>query len=271
MARDFLYKNAPLVEVIAEIHWVLQPLLLLPNAAVDPHLSVLTNQFQERAKAGGFGRAERLVPEQMPAEMFPHKPLMRFRPTDKDWPILQLGPGLAAVNMIPPYDGWQAFGPLVRQGADLLYASYPMPDKYLKLERLELRYVDGFTKELGFSNYMEFVARSLRLDLRLPEALAPMSPTPESATVMAEIHLPLKAPDQSAAVLKVGRGKINNNDGLVMEIACRSENVGSIQNPADVNAWMNSAHGAVREIFDRLTSNELKERMGPKTEIGAAQ
>ena len=267
MTNDFLYTTTPLIEVITEVRWQLQPLLAIPNAAIDPHFSVFAREFTERAKAGGFGLVERLVPEQMPTEMFPYAPLIRYRRSLTQWPLLQLGPGVLAVNNVPPYQGWASYRAYLEQAVAWLFATYPMPEKYLTITKLEVRYLDGFTKTLGYSTYLDFMNNSLNFGVKVPDRIAELSEAPQNAVIAVEIQLPSVSPKNSMAVLKSSPGKVRNDDALIMELLCRTEHNADVQKPEAILQWMDSAHNLVRDVFNRLTSDELKERMGPKIEL----
>ena len=52
-----------------------------------------------------------------------------------------------------------------------------------------------------------------------------------------------------------------------MELLCRTERTANVQKPREILQWMDSAHDLLREVFDRLTSDELKKRMGPKRDL----
>jgi uncharacterized protein (TIGR04255 family) len=267
MANDFLYAKAPLIEVITEVHWALQPLLAIPNAAIDPHFSILSEKFADQARTAGFGLLESLLPGQVPIEMFPHRPLLRYRRTPKEWPIFQLGPGLLAINIIPPYRGWREYEAYVAQGVGWLFVSYPLPENYLKIEKLEVRYIDGFTKMHGLSNYLEFVKQQLTIQVGVPPRIAELSRAPEAATMILEMVLPTAAPSNSSLLLKIAPGKVREEDALIMELGCRTTHPAEIQNPAQIMKWMSSAHTLLRETFERITSDSLKVQIGPKTEI----
>jgi uncharacterized protein (TIGR04255 family) len=152
MASDFLYQNAPLIEVITELHWSLQPLIAIPNAAIDPHFAILSSKFTELARETGFVHVERLLPEQIPLEMMPHRAVFRFRRAAETWPLFQVGPGVFTANIVPPYQGWGDFRQSISSGLDLLLASYPLRPSYFRIEKLELRYIDGFTKRHASPN-----------------------------------------------------------------------------------------------------------------------
>ena len=133
--------------------------------------------------------------------------------------------------------------------------------------KLEVRYLDGFTKMLGYSNNLEFLRKELTLDVVVPARIAELSEAPQEAVLGVEMQLRSALPKESLAVLKFSPGKVKNEDALILEITCRTERTTNIQKPALIMQWMDSAHELLREMFDRLTSDALKARMGPKIEL----
>lgn len=267
MATDFLYTTAPLVEVIAEIHWELQPLLAIPNAALDPHFAVLSREFGRITRDAGYDFTERMIPEQMPTEMFPHMPLIRYRRSAKEWPLFQLGPGILTVNIVPPYNGWDNYRYYVRQAVDWLFLSYPLPHDYLKLKKLELHYLDGFTSRLGFKKFRQFINTSFVLSIDVPEHIAQLSNAPDDTVFQLEMQLPIGTPSDSLAVLKLAPGTVGTEQAVIMELLCRTEQMAERQDSDSVLRWMDGAHGVLRRLFDVITSEPLKTAMGPKIEL----
>jgi uncharacterized protein (TIGR04255 family) len=153
------------------------------------------------------------------------------------------------------------------QAVEWLFATYPLPEKYLKIERLEVRYLDGFTKMLGYSNYLTFLNEQLTLDVKIPSHIAALSNSPQRAILGIEMQLPAASPKDSLGVFKFVPGKVRNDDALIMEVICRVDHPADTQSPTDILQWMNSAHEMVREAFARLTSDALKTQMGPRIEL----
>ena len=149
MAKRRLYKNAALVEVIAELHWELKPIQIAPGAKVDPFYDLFREKFFAAAKAKGFAFQETIIPKEVPAELLPNKPRERLRASEGAWPLYQIGPGIFTVNVVPPYSGWLDFRKTLAEGLKLLIESYPSAEQYMKVTHLELRYIDAFTSRHG--------------------------------------------------------------------------------------------------------------------------
>jgi len=105
---DFVYKRAPLIEVIAEIHWNLKPLGSAPEAKIDPYFDLFKEAFSEVIK-DTLPFEERLVPIEIPVEFLSGQPHLRFRSKQGGWPLVQIGPGVMTINIVPPYNGWVEF------------------------------------------------------------------------------------------------------------------------------------------------------------------
>lgn len=216
MAKDFLYANAPLAEVIAEIHWKLDPIQAVPNAAIDPHYAGFESDFQAACAEKGFTNVERTVPDQVPREFLGHQVVRRYRKGPGVWPLFQTGPGILAMNIVPPYKGWQEFSPFVLEGIELLFLTYPIPERYLKIEKLHLRYIDAFTEDHGVTDRAEFVRSDLRMARELPAGvLHHAANTEEPVLQTAEATVSLTRPENSKGHIKIDTGHSGNRPAVI--------------------------------------------------------
>ncbi len=63
-SSDFIYENAPLVEVIAEVRWRLVRIVSIPGAELDPMFERGYGKLKDLLEQEGFRHLERSVPEQ---------------------------------------------------------------------------------------------------------------------------------------------------------------------------------------------------------------
>ena len=68
---DYVYEKAPLIEVIAEIHWSLKKLDTAPDARIDPYYDLFKDGFLDYARNMDLGHTEELVPDIVPLELLP--------------------------------------------------------------------------------------------------------------------------------------------------------------------------------------------------------
>ena len=165
--RDFVYENPPLIEVIVEVHWEMQRLPSM-DGAIDPFYFDFVDKFRIAVKKKGFIFEEDITPPGVPIEFLGNQPVKRFRRKEKTWPLFQIGPGVMTVNIIPPYQGWEAFIPSIRDGLNALFNTHKGLKKSVKINRLVLRYINGFDKKFGMNHMGIFVDKKLNLSVPIP-------------------------------------------------------------------------------------------------------
>lgn len=275
MEPDYLYDNAPLIEVISEVRWSLTALASMPGNFIDPNFSATSEEFLSLAKKAGFSHVERLIPEQIPLELIAGQPVFRLRRKENAWPLYQLGPGLMTCNIVPKYHGWSDFREYIHQGIEFLQASFPSPEKLLRLETLELRYIDGFTDAHGLQDnaFLQFSEQYLGTTVSLPVGfLQKFAQSEKDATAATEIKVSAKEPENTNLIIKFAPGQKREGDreipALIVEL--RASHSGGKKSfvPEEVMDWMDSAHSMLHEAFDDLCTEELKTRMGPRNMIG---
>lgn len=268
--HDYVYADPPLVEVIAEAYWSTLPLDISPNLAVDVAFNGLSSALPARMEAGGFVSLERLAPPQAPIEMLAGQPILRFRRSPNTWPVYQLGPGVFTCNHTPPYQGWSSFKGVLQSGLDLLVASWP-PSYPMQLVKLRLRYIDAFVEKYGYSgNDPIFLKTALTgAGAGLPEALIQhFSNKPESMQVTVASRFAIDSLKGTTASIAFGPGQTAQGSRAYMaDFAVEVDCAGSPIGPGDCMPWFDSAHGVVRNLFDRIIDKSLRERFGPVTVI----
>lgn len=277
MTADFLYENAPLIEVIAEMRWAMTPLASMPGNFIDPYFDATSEEFIRLAKESGFGAVERLVPEPIPLELVAGQPIYRFRQKSERWPLYQLGPGVFTANIIPKYSGWAAFRAVISEGLSLLEKSFPNPDKLLRVEATDLRYVDAFTEAHGLEkeNFSQFAEEHLGLKLVLRDGLLDtFAASSESAVAVVEFRVSAKSPANTDLIIKASPGRKTENNGidvpaLIVELRAASKPPKQAFARDKITDWMDEAHELLRNSFEHMSSEHLKEKMGPRQAIGS--
>ena len=274
MTDDYLWEKAPLVEVIAEVHWALKKLdSAPPDARIDPYYELFRDEFVEACRAEGFEHSQELMPSIVPLELTADQPRVRIRAKPDSWPLMQIGPGLMTANIVPPYKGWAAFEPFLAASIDRLFTSYPIASKTLQIERLHLRYVDGFDKSFGLDDYPAFAFSKLGIGPMLPEAfIAEHVQETSQSSFIVESRFQNKSPEGAAGNIKLSPGRINGQDAAVLELQCESRYPDkSATDIGFIKKWFNEAHQTLRSQFENIATDELKEIMGERVDIGAAE
>jgi uncharacterized protein (TIGR04255 family) len=266
VADEWLYSNAPLIEVIAEIRWALQPLGALPGAAVDPHFEITSQELTGAAKALGFATIETLVPPEVPREFLAYQPILRFRKRAGLWPLFQIGPGVFSVNIVPPYDGWSSFKPTLEGAVDAFLKSYPAANKLLKITNISLRYMDAFTVEHGRRKPAEFLKAGLGITVGMPDVVRQklsLQDEPESVSLEMAYRLPMGA----SLHIKALQGSRDNTPATMVELICFPDGSSVKNETPDLMRWFDDAHAVLSDAFETLATDDLKNKMGPRTKV----
>ena len=267
MEQDFTFSNPPLVEVVVELRWAIQPLQSMPGAAIDPHFAAFQTAFSAALTGQGFGDPQSLKPDNVPIEFCGHIVTKRYRQRPNAWPAIQIGPGVLTVNIVPPYNGWKSFRPDVLRAFEALFQSYPVAANYLKLEQLQLRYVDAFVARHGFDGrYGRFVKENFTLGVHLPEEITKSAEAPEEITVLADIRVPIRPIAGAVGSMKFAPGIINGQSAVVSEFGVSGQ-VPNAKDPSSLLIWLDEAHNIVRSWFLSIPREQLLKTMGERTPI----
>ena len=266
---EYLYENAPLIEVIAEVHWALKALQTAPSSRIDPYYDLFREQFLHYVSERGLINQQELVPSIVPPELFPNQPQLRIRKRTGRWPLAQVGPGILTANIVPPYNGWREFSPFVGMLIDGLFQSYPMATKTLRVEKLHLRYINGFGQNFGYGHYAEFAQSMLGIQAPLPQEFE-QSRTLDStrSNYLLEYRFLNTEPRNSIGLVRVAPGTVNGASALVMELHCESKfEQGKSTGVEQVKSWFEGAHDCISLNFDALATQDLKAKMGERREV----
>jgi len=266
---DFVYESAPLVEVIAEVHWRIERLTTVPDGGIDPQFSALLANLEQAFPRAGFPVVERLIPSQIPIELLADKPILRYWRGTRQYPLIQIGPGLMTANIVPPYDGWNAFKPVVLQALDVLKSNYPMADALLKIERAQLRYIDGFTKRHGLTTYGHFVRENLAVAFSLPNEItnSVQSPAEDHIVCSADFGFPLRGKPNNSGVIRLRPGKVGEEPAAIMECAVHWQEPHEGIRLDALPEWFDEAHSCVSDWFFALVKERAVEKFGSKRSV----
>ena len=269
MGVDYVYENAPLIEVIAEIHWALKKLETSPDAKIDPYYDLFEKEFLKFLRNLDLVKVQELIPASVPLEILPNQPRLRIWRELGQWPVAQVGPGVITANIVPPYNGWKEFEPFLDNLIDGLFSSYPIADKTLRIEKLHLRYIDGFDDRFEFKQYSQFADEMLGIPMPLSNDFAKSFIKKGSeVTYLLENRFQNTTPEGSIGKIKLAPGKVNNKNSLIMEMHCESSFPINSSITADaVTKWFAQAHRCLHAQFEKLITSRLKTIFGKKREI----
>lgn len=215
------FKNAPLVEMIAELRWG-EAHLVQPNVpTVIPGMAANLDQFfmsfGGEVYQHGFRRTERLVPPGFP--VFPFQPVYRYRKdaSDDTAVLFQVGSGLFSANATPPYRSWKIVNPTVLIGVDALLKARLAGDAEKAFSVLSLRYINAFGQELTQGRRIDsFMREIFGFELGFPKVIVDLVDPKSSITPQLQFRVPLVGGEMLTA--HVYDGAINNEAKIIVDI-----------------------------------------------------
>ena len=238
-------KNAPLKEVIFEIHWDLD---VMPeqNMSVDTGFETAVLNFRNVCQQD-FKIVELLIPPLIPAVVFNNKVTHRFFKKKDSYPLYQLGPGVFTVNDNNKNYSWTEFRTLILSGIKCLQSSY---EKKIVINKIELRYIDSVSiNTFGTANKFEFLKNHLQVN---PE------PYPFVDGKLDSINFTKKFIINEEIILNIMVATafdIKSND----EVAIWHTFINNRKRIHDSNleTWIDKAHEIASSTFQKMISKQL--------------
>ncbi len=145
--------KAPLQEAIFEIRWQLEP-DAGGRQLIDPDYAFALGKFQDALK-DDFPHHVAKFPQDIPHQLLNYQTMHQFWRKDKQWPVVQLGPGIATVNDTEQNYDWQkTYLQNIKQTLGALEKSYGQ----IIFNSLTLRYIDVVrVEDYDFDNWRGFI------------------------------------------------------------------------------------------------------------------
>jgi uncharacterized protein (TIGR04255 family) len=259
--------NAPLAEVVFELRWALQGEESLPPALkIDPGFPAVVDAFTDGARALGFPAYREMQPIHQTGGWGVFR--RHYVKDDQPFPILQIGPGIFAVNQSSEYQ-WDEFRDLALTGLQLLTKSYPRMRHFgFSPTQIELRYIDAFDKELiGTVEFFKFVADATSLQLALPEFLAAKPYDVIETRARLGVQLQLTKKKHSIFSFDLGSGRREDAEIMRLEskVISTSEDIpklrlGRAVSVDHVRQWLDESHSLTSAFFKSFISTRILEK-----------
>jgi uncharacterized protein (TIGR04255 family) len=240
-----LLKNAPLKEVILELHWELE---YIPeqNIQIDKGFEEAAINFRSACQQD-FKEVEILKPPSIPSIAFNHIVTHRFFKQKRQHPLYQFGPGVFTINDNNKNYKWEDFRALVLSGLKCLRGSY---SKSLVLSKVELRYIDSVSvSTLGDDNKFQFLKTHLNVNAEgnkfAQGELTDINFTKRfliNDDTYLNIMIATGLDSQTKAESIIWHTYINNKRRIDWE---------------ELSVWINNAHAIASDTFKKILSNEL--------------
>ena len=151
--------NAPLKEVIFEIFW--DDSIENSNTPVDQGFELALGVFANKIQKT-HPKIKKIFPDNFPLSLM-GKTTHQFWKDEMTWPVVQLGPGVMAINDTDKsYDWENGYFDLIKNCLKYLYESY---NGKINVKQLQLKYIDAVDLPPD-SDCSVFLRNNLRIELK---------------------------------------------------------------------------------------------------------
>lgn len=246
MVRNFL-KNAPLKEVMFEVHWDLD-FILEQNTLYDNGFESAVLNFTKACQEN-FNELVILKPENIPPIAFNNKVTHRFHKVKDKHPLYQLGPGVFTVNDNNKNYIWSDFYNMVKDGTKFLRDSYK---KELIPKDLQLRYIDRVSPKIfGNKNKFEFLRDHLGINA---ESYSFVKGT--LANIQFSKNFNINEDIMLHLVVSTGIDNLTKEDVIEWHTFITNKKRVSW---SQLDEWLENAHDVCSNTFKKMISKDLYE------------
>jgi uncharacterized protein (TIGR04255 family) len=235
-------KFAPLKEVVFELFWE------LPNDAtgfpVDPDFDIALGTFASRI-SDQLPVHRRLFPPGVSLKIYP-KLTNQFWRGQLEWPVVQLGPGMMAVNDTEKNYTWNSYRNQIHQAIDFLTLSYK---EALKFNKVTLKYVDSVDIDDSRVDINSYISTNFKTGIvnnfPLPGTLKGVN-----------INQVFALDDGTSLSLNIQSAINNMNAKQALVWVTSTEKNGHLK-VEDMLLWLDNVHTICSNIFKELLNPEF--------------
>lgn len=234
-------KNAPLKEVIFELHWHGEP--DATGMPVDTGFDLAQGKFADKLKKL-YPLHKKLIPDGAPFKVF-GAPVHQYWKDEFVWPVVQHGQGLIAINETGEGYEWEKiYKPVVMEAVNLLVSAYEdMPN----FRRMKLQYIDACDVE--DLEPILFMKKNLQTSLESAYG-HPGKLRNFNVSQVFELE------DGSMMHLNISNG-INNQNQKPSVIWTTTVEKAYNFNDKDIEPWLENAHSATSAMFKNMLKPEF--------------
>ncbi|NLM19200.1 MAG: TIGR04255 family protein [Clostridiaceae bacterium] len=241
------FKNKPLREAIFELRWnVLDE--------QDHSFSLLLGRLFDKLQSE-YPYYEKLANASIPLELAQHMIQHRLRKSEKEWPLVQIGPGIITLNFTNSYD-WKTFSRSIMDLVNVIFAVKPD----IKVNNLFLRYINSIEFNYSEKDIFKFLKDKMKINAELGSSLFAgenVSNTPKSLQLRYSFEV-LKP--KGFIVLSIVKGASDGKEALIWEHSMYSNYKEPFTAQNNIFEWTCEAHGVIEKWFFEIIKGELERR-----------
>jgi uncharacterized protein (TIGR04255 family) len=234
-------KNAPLKEVIFELFW--EGELNQMGFPIDIGFDLAQGKFADRLKST-FPLHRKVIPDGAPVQVF-GSPLHQYWKGEFQWPVVQHGPGMIAINDTEVGYVWEdLYKPTLIHTIEALCDSYEYP---LPFNRAKLQYIDAY--DIADGDVKKFIEHNLRTQVTT------QYPQP-GQLINLQLFQSFVLENGSEMQLKISSG-INNKNQMPSVIWTTAVQKATNFSPPELFQWLDEAHTATSDMFRTMLNPDF--------------
>jgi len=247
-----ILKNKPLIEAIFELRWDLSG-KAASGERVDPHSKILVGAVYDKIKSE-YPFHEQLPASEVPDRFTPYIIQHRFRKSEAQWPLVQIGPGILTLNDTVGYV-WEDFSQRISKLLHVFFDTYPDLEN-LKPLIVILHYIDSI--EFDYENdILKFLQDKMRIAVNINEDLFA-----GTGITLPPFDMDMKfsffsTTPKGAMDIRIRRGKRLESDVLIWETIFKSKGEDAPKSEEEINVWVNDSHRLTDDWFFKLIQGDL--------------
>jgi len=260
----------PLAEAWLELQWRTTPQTKVSShvplgplePSIDTHYPLALGAFFHGVKKD-YPVEEPLPAAQIPdAVLPPHTVRHRFRVAPDEWPVMQLGPGIATVNLISPYS-WSLFREqaiFLRRKLREAYRGVPIYPV-----AIIMRYRNIFPLDYHGENVLSYMAENLNFTVNCPSYIpGPAGENGRPIEMGVNLGYTLRRP-QSLGTIRLATALETKHDHTPrpvlladLEVNTHKNADSPFENDRRFATWLDQAHAVIHEWFFALVDGPLR-------------
>jgi len=239
--------GAPLQEVITEIRWS------LTTDQERNDYQFLTGDLYGLVSEK-FPHREVVIPAGLPLEVFMGRPALRFRTSEKGYPLIQIGPGILTINTVGNEYDWDTHSKDIEFVLTNFFTASNIEGKSVNVT---LAYIDFFEFEFEKANALEYLAKHLNTQLNFGFIDTGEMPKIFNITI---------GYTEEVGTVNVNIARGNNpsgDDGIAIQTNVIMESLEFEQK--GIEGRLDAAHAWCSELFKKMTRGDLYDSYVSKT------
>jgi len=193
-----------------------------------------------------FPHREVVIPAGLPLEVFIGRPALRFRASEKGYPLIQIGPGVLTINTVGNEYDWDTHSKDIEFVLTNFFTASKLEGKSVNVT---LAYIDFFEFDFEKASVVEYLAKNLNTQLKFNFIDTGELPKIFNVTIG-------YAEEVGTVNVNIARGNNpSGHDGIAIQTNVIMESLEFEQK--GIEDRLDAAHTWCSELFKKMTKGEL--------------